>query len=45
MIILFDALKRVESQSPRVDLEAYATHFVWPGKVPFHVRAAKEALQ
>jgi hypothetical protein len=35
-------LRFTKTGDPKVE-EAYATHFVWPSKVPFHERAAKEA--
>lgn len=37
-------LRFTETGNPKVE-EAYATHFVWPGKVPFHERARNEASQ
>ena len=37
-------LRFTKTGDPKVE-EAYATHFVWPGNLPFHERAAKEPSQ
>jgi hypothetical protein len=37
-------LRFTKTGDPKVE-EAYATHFVWPGKAPFHERTTKEASQ
>jgi hypothetical protein len=35
-------LRFTKTGDPKLE-EAYATHFVWPGKTPFHERTTKEA--
>lgn len=37
-------LRFTKTGDPKVE-EAYATHLVWSGKMPFHDRAAKEPIQ
>jgi hypothetical protein len=37
-------LRFTKTGDPKVE-QAYATHFVWPGKEPFHPPAPKEAPQ
>ena len=37
-------LRFTKTGDPKVE-EAYTTHFVWPGKGPFHAPAPKEAPQ
>lgn len=37
-------LRFTKTGDPKVE-DAYATHLVWPGKVPFHERATKGAPQ
>jgi hypothetical protein len=37
-------LRFTKTGDPKVE-EAYATHFVWPGKVPFHERTPHEGVR
>lgn len=37
-------LRFTKTGDPKVE-ESYATHFVWPGKVPFHERTTQEGFQ